>query len=101
VSKSGAITLWHADFTGTTVFYALVKGVKVFHVIRATTNNMRLWEGFLQSGRHNLFFGSHPSLDGGGCQKFVLTERQAVIIPAGMFHCVETVGLSMSLGQFP
>lgn len=75
-----------------------ILGCKIFHVIRPTTNNKQLWNGFLAQKRRDVFFGSHPSLDGGGCQKIVVTERQAVCMPAGMIHCVETVGTSVAFG---
>ena len=99
VSQGGAVTLWHTDFSGTSVFYALVKGCKVFYLIRPTPNNVQLWESFLSQPRRDVFFGSHPDLDGGGCQKVVLTERLAVCMPAGMIHCVETIGTSIAFGE--
>ena len=37
-----------------------------------------------------MFPGDEPRCDAGGCQKVVLTERQALVIPAGMIHMVET-----------
>ena len=59
---------------------------------------MRLWDGFIAQPRRNVFFGSHPRLDGGGCQKLVLTEQQAVCMAAGTIHCVEAVGTSVAFG---
>lgn len=98
VSQSGATTLFHTDFSGTSVFYFLVKGCKIFYIIRPTENNKMIWKEFLSQKRRDIFFGNHPSLDGGGCRKIVVTERQAVCMPAGMIHCVETVGTSVAFG---
>jgi hypothetical protein len=98
VSQNQAITLWQTDFSATSVFYAVLKGCKVFYLIRPTANNMRLWEAYMAQSRRDVFFGNHPSLNGGGCQKVFVTERNAICMPAGMIHCVETVGTSVAFG---
>ena len=45
-----------------------------------------------------MFPGDDLRCDAGGCQKVVLTERQALVIPAGMIHMVETHSDSVTLG---
>ena len=45
-----------------------------------------------------IFPGDGPRCDPGGCQKVVLTEHQALVIPAGMIHMVETHSESVALG---
>ena len=98
VSKDRAVTLFHTDFTGTSVFYAVLKGTKVFHLVRPTSENCRLFQGFLKlRNRRGLYFGSHPNLEG-GCQKVSVVARQAIVMPAGVIHCVETHGDSVALG---
>ena len=97
ISKDGAITTWHTDFSGTSVFYFVAKGCKIFYLIRPTKKNMELWESFITQDRRDIFFGSHPDLEG-GCHKVHVTARQAVCMPAGMIHCVETVGTSVAFG---
>ena len=98
VSQPGAVTMWHQDFSATSVFYFLLKGCKIFYFVRPSPNNTRLWKGYCQQPRRDLFFGNHPHLDAGGCVRLVLTERQAVCMPAGYIHCVETCGLSVAFG---
>ena len=44
-----------------------------------------------------LFPGDEPRCYARGCQKVVLTERQAVVMPAGMIHMVETHSESVAL----
>ena len=44
-----------------------------------------------------IFPGDDPRCDAGGCQKVVLTERQAIAMPAGMIHMVETHSESVAL----
>ena len=50
------------------------------------------------SGLETDVSGDDPRCDAGGCQKNVLTERQALVMPAGMIHMVETHSESVALG---
>ena len=45
-----------------------------------------------------MFPGDDPRCDAGGCQKVVLTERQALVMPGDMIHMVETHSESVALG---
>ena len=45
-----------------------------------------------------MFPGDDPRCDAGGCQKIVLTEPKALVMPAGMIHMVETRSQSVALG---
>ena len=45
-----------------------------------------------------MFPGDDPRFDAGGCQKEVLTELQALVMPAGMIYMVETHSESVALG---
>ena len=98
VSPVGALTMWHTDFSATSAFYFLAKGCKIFYLVRPTPNNKKLWSEFTAQERRDIFFGGCASLDDGGCQKIVLTEREAICLPAGMMHCVETIGTSVAFG---
>ena len=44
-----------------------------------------------------MFPGDDSRCDAGGCQKVVLTEREALVMPAGMIHMVETHSESVAL----
>ena len=44
-----------------------------------------------------MFPGDNPHCDARGCQKAVLTEHQALLMPAGMIHMVETHSESVAL----
>ena len=46
LTEKGAITPWHVDFSGTSVFYLLVRGQKEFLVIEPTPENMRKYSDF-------------------------------------------------------
>ena len=45
-----------------------------------------------------MFHGDDPRCDAGGCQKVVLTERQDLVMPAGIIHMVKTHSESLVLG---
>lgn len=100
VSSSEAITLWHTDMSYTSVFYFVAKGTKVFYLVRPSEKNRTLWEGLLRQKRRDVWYGSHPDLDYGGCQRVEVREGQAVVMPAGMIHAVETRGISVAFGEF-
>ena len=50
-------------------------------------------------GRKRMIPRDDPHCDAGGCQKIVLTERQALVMPVGMIHMVETHSESVALGD--
>ena len=43
-SKKGSVTPWHTDYTGTSVFYFLLSGVKEFFFLQPTPSNKELAE---------------------------------------------------------
>jgi hypothetical protein len=98
MSQDGCLTMWHTDFSGTSVVYFLLKGCKTFHLVRPSDNNVALFRAYVDQARRDVFFGNHPDLNDGGCQKVVLVEGSAIIMPANMIHMVETHGTSVALG---
>lgn len=97
-SQDGAQTLFHQDFSHTSVIYFLMKGCKTFHVIRPSKRNQCLFDLFLNQPRRDLFFGAHPDLDDGGCQQITIRAGEAIAMPAGFIHFVETTGFSVAYG---
>ena len=101
ISQDGAVTMFHQDFSSTSVLYILLKGCKTFFLTAPTSINQDLFNQFLQQSRRKFFFGSHESLNMGGCQAITLKARQGLIMPANMIHMVETAFLSpMELTSF-
>ena len=98
ISQDGAVTMFHQDFSSTSVLYILLKGCKTFFLIAPTSINQDLFNQFLQQSRRNFFFGSHEGLNMGGCQAITLKARQGLIMPANMIHMVETTGVSVAYG---
>jgi hypothetical protein len=99
VGQNGAITPFHQDGGYTSVLYIQMKGCKTFYIIIATPTNQRLFDQWDKQSRRDFFFGSHPELDAGGCQKVVVSEGQALMMPAHVIHMVETTGTSIAYGM--
>lgn len=95
LAQDGAITFFHTDHTSTSVFYAVLKGLKVFYLVRPTKNNVEL---FAESQRQprNKFFGANKDLDV-PCQKIVVCAGEAILLGPGMMHFVETIGTSVAV----
>ena len=98
ISQDGAVTMFHQDFSSTSVLYILLKGCKTFFLIAPTSINQDLFNQFLQQSRRKFFFGSHEGLNMGECQAITLKARQGLIMPANMIHMVETTGVSVAYG---
>ena len=102
VSEEGAITGFHQDFSSTSVCYVVLKGCKTFYLVHPTPENQELLDSYVHHELRDTFFGAHPALTGFGCQSVTLKARQAVCMPAGMIHFVETTGTSIAIGKrFP
>ncbi len=48
LSQEGAITDWHVDYSGTAVFYHVVKGVKEIAFVEPTAQNKLLFGKYLE-----------------------------------------------------
>jgi len=99
VAQNGAITPFHQDASSTSVLYIQMKGCKTFYIIIATPNNQRLFDMWNNQSRRDFFFGSHPDLDAGGCQKLCVYDGQVLLMPANVIHMVETTGTSVAYGM--
>ena len=67
----------------------------------SSVNNKQILQEYLMQqslGWKPMFPGDDPLCDVGGCQKVVLTERQALVMPAAIIHLVETHSESVALG---
>ena len=50
LSEEKAITPWHVDFSGTAVFYLLLKGTKEFLLVEPTAVNLQKYADY-QAGK--------------------------------------------------
>ena len=98
VSESGVVVPFQQGATWESVFIYVVKGCKTFYLVVPTEENQVLFDTYVGKGRSDLFFGGHDELEK-GCQKIVVKERQALILPGGMMYLTETTGLTVSISE--
>lgn len=75
------------DFGGTSVWYHILKGSKVFWLIPPTEKNLQLYEKWVLSGKQSdVFFGDTVEK----CARVYLTAGNTFFIPTGWIHAVYT-----------
>ncbi|CAL9683430.1 unnamed protein product [Knipowitschia caucasica] len=87
MSVKGCYTDFHIDFGGTSVWYHVFKGKKVFWLVPPTSYNLSLYEDWLLSGKQSdIFLGDRAD----GCQRVELRQGFTFFIPSGWIHAVYT-----------
>ncbi|XP_068101195.1 lysine-specific demethylase 2B isoform X4 [Hyperolius riggenbachi] len=95
MSVKGCYTDFHIDFGGTSVWYHVFRGGKVFWLIPPTVYNLQLYEEWLLSGKQtDIFLGDRSQ----GCQKIELKQGHTFFIPSGWIHAVYTPADSLVFG---
>ncbi|CDW53554.1 PHD and Cupin 8 domain containing protein [Trichuris trichiura] len=95
ISMAGSYTDFHIDFSGTSVWYAPVRGSKVFYLIKPTEENLRLFEEWMSNSDHSeQFFGDMVS----HCSSVTVSAGNVVLIPTGWIHAVYTPADSLVYG---
>lgn len=80
MSVRGCYTDFHVDFGGTSVWYHIHQGGKVFWLIPPTAHNLELYENWLLSGKQgDIFLGDRVS----DCQRIELKQGYTFVIPSG------------------
>uniref|UniRef100_A0A8C7TIU9 Lysine-specific demethylase 2B n=1 Tax=Oncorhynchus mykiss TaxID=8022 RepID=A0A8C7TIU9_ONCMY len=87
MSVKGCYTDFHIDFGGTSVWYHVFKGGKVFWLVPPTPHNLALYEDWVLSGKQSdVFLGDRAD----GCQRVELKQGYTFFIPSGWIHAVYT-----------
>jgi lysine-specific demethylase PHF8 len=87
MSVKDSYTDFHIDFGGTSVWYHVLRGEKIFYLIRPTTANLTLYQQWMTSSNQSeTFFGDQVDR----CYKCVLRQGQTMMIPTGWIHAVLT-----------
>ncbi|BFZ10607.1 hypothetical protein BsWGS_13645 [Bradybaena similaris] len=82
-----SFTDFHIDFGGTSVWYHVLRGEKVFYLIKPTQKNLMLYEKWLSSSKQSeLFFGDQVD----HCYQMVVKEGHTLFVPTGWIHAVLT-----------
>ncbi|KAJ6655356.1 hypothetical protein lerEdw1_005548 [Lerista edwardsae] len=80
-------TDFHIDFGGTSVWYHVLRGEKIFYLVRPTAANLTLFEAWSSSSNQNeMFFGDQVD----GCYRCPVRQGQTLFIPTGWIHAVLT-----------
>ena len=95
MSVKGCYTDFHIDFGGTSVWYHLIRGKKVFWIIPPTEANLKAYENWTLSGRQgDVFFGDIVDK----CGMITLEAGNTFFIPSGWIHAVFTPEDSLVFG---
>ncbi|GFS58896.1 hypothetical protein TNIN_387941 [Trichonephila inaurata madagascariensis] len=87
MSVKGCYTDFHIDFGGTSVWYHILRGKKVFWLIPPTEKNLTLYENWVLSGKQgDVFFGDTVEK----CARVHLESGDTFFIPTGWIHAVFT-----------
>ncbi|XP_076237493.1 histone lysine demethylase PHF8 isoform X4 [Calliopsis andreniformis] len=90
-----SFTDFHIDFGGTSVWYHVLRGEKVFYLIRPTPANLQLYQHWMcSSTQSETFFGDQAD----ACYKCVIKQGQTMMIPTGWIHAVLTPVDSLVFG---
>uniref|UniRef100_A0A8C7Q9D3 Lysine (K)-specific demethylase 7Ab n=1 Tax=Oncorhynchus mykiss TaxID=8022 RepID=A0A8C7Q9D3_ONCMY len=88
-------TDFHIDFGGTSVWYHVLWGEKIFYLIKPTQANLALYEAWSSSpNQSEVFFGDKVDK----CYKCVVPQGTTVLIPTGWIHAVLTSQDCMAFG---
>ncbi|XP_059160163.1 lysine-specific demethylase 7A-like isoform X2 [Physella acuta] len=82
-----SFTDFHIDFGGTSVWYHVLRGEKIFYLIKPTQANLMLYERWLSSSKQNeMFFGDQVDK----CYCMTVKQGHTLFIPTGWIHAVFT-----------
>ncbi|XP_013859717.1 lysine-specific demethylase 7A [Austrofundulus limnaeus] len=88
-------TDFHIDFGGTSVWYHVLWGEKIFYLIKPTPANLALYEAWSSSpNQSEVFFGDKVEK----CYKCVVPQGTTLLIPTGWIHGVLTSQDCMAFG---
>uniref|UniRef100_A0A6P6YIH7 [histone H3]-dimethyl-L-lysine(36) demethylase n=1 Tax=Dermatophagoides pteronyssinus TaxID=6956 RepID=A0A6P6YIH7_DERPT len=95
MSVKGCYTDFHIDFGGTSVWYHILRGRKIFWLIPPTETNLRSYEKWTLSGEQSkIFFGDLVE----HCCRIELESGNTFFIPTGWIHAVYTMEDSLVFG---
>ncbi|KAJ6547217.1 JmjC domain-containing histone demethylation protein 1 [Mycena capillaripes] len=91
---ASAWTDWHIDFAGSSVYYHILRGSKVFYFIKPTPANLAAYERWSGTELQSSWLGDMVD----EVTKVVLTAGNTMIIPSGWIHAVLTPEDSLIFG---
>lgn len=95
MGAGGAYTSWHVDFGGSSVFYHLLRGRKVFYLARPTRRNLGEYERWQANPMQDAEAFEERLSD---VWRVELEAGNTLIIPSGWLHAVYTPEDAVVLG---
>ena len=95
MSVAESFTDFHIDFGGTSVYYHVLSGAKMFYFIRPTPSNLRAYERWSASPDQAGRFLADEVKE---CYEVHITAGNTMIIPTGWIHAVYTPVDSVVIG---
>ncbi|XP_066490031.1 lysine-specific demethylase 7A isoform X2 [Tiliqua scincoides] len=88
-------TDFHIDFGGTSVWYHVLWGEKIFYLIKPTDENLAIYESWSSSvTQSEVYFGEKVDK----CYKCVVKQGHTLFVPTGWIHAVLTSQDCMAFG---
>ncbi|CAI5786233.1 lysine-specific demethylase 7A isoform X1 [Podarcis lilfordi] len=88
-------TDFHIDFGGTSVWYHVLWGEKIFYLIKPTDENLAIYESWSSSvTQSEVYFGDKVDK----CYKCVVKQGHTLFVPTGWIHAVLTSQDCMAFG---
>ncbi|XP_043938154.1 lysine-specific demethylase 2A-like [Protopterus annectens] len=87
MSVKGCYTDFHVDFGGTSVWYHVHRGGKVFWLVPPTPENLEMYENWVLSGKQGDIFLGDKVVE---CERIELKQGYTFVIPSGWIHAVYT-----------
>ncbi|RNA04854.1 histone lysine demethylase PHF8-like isoform X2 [Brachionus plicatilis] len=95
ISAGRSFTDFHVDFGGSSVWYHVVKGDKIFYLIEPSDENLKLYEQWnTLKNQSEIFFGDRVK----NCYQFELKAGNTILLPSGWIHAVYTPSDSLVFG---
>ncbi|KAF8375363.1 jmjd-1.2, partial [Pristionchus pacificus] len=95
MGMGGSFTDFHIDFGGSSVWYHVYKGQKIFYIVEPTTENLDIYQKHQLRTDREVFLGD---IYGDKCWRVVIDEGSTLMIPAGWIHAVYTPVDSLVFG---
>ncbi|XP_050685869.1 histone lysine demethylase PHF8-like isoform X3 [Eriocheir sinensis] len=87
IGVENSYTDFHIDFGGTSVWYHVLWGEKVFYLIKPTAANLTLYQRWMKANNQSeMFFGDQVDT----CYRCVVRAGETLFIPTGWIHAVLT-----------
>ncbi|CAG0896830.1 unnamed protein product [Cyprideis torosa] len=95
ISPAGSFTDFHIDFGGSSVWYQVLRGEKLFYLVSPTPSNLSMYARWcLSASRTEMFFADQAD----SCYRLKLSPGETLFLPSGWIHAVFTPVDSLAFG---